>query len=473
MAQPIDFGSSQKSGLDELSGAGVVSMNVYTDTRGTVRRRPGLVPYAPATSEPVDPEGISGIFITDDSKILAIGAGKKRWVYEIGPHGIRQLTIPLPGTKRPVFAQTEGLVVIAGGAEMLKYDRASGQASLLGGSPPKASHVVASNLRLLGNDLVVDRTKVRFSDIGTADSSGYEDWTATNPVTAGSFSAESKPDPILAIGENSNEIFVWGSNSIQTFAPDPTFGFAPTGTNEYGLGAPYSTVKADRQFFWLDQYRRFVMGDARSLNDVSGDISATLEGIDSIDDCFGYRVVLGNVDAVVWTFPADGRSFVFQKGSAWAQWASFGTNWLPFKVTAAVYNPADGATVVGTSDGRVARFSMAATSDLGETVNAQAVTGYLDRDTDQKKYCRCVRLALRRGTVTGSTGPHAWLGWRDRPGPWEGRVPVDLGRSGDREIVVEVRSLGVYRRRQWMFEFNGTEELVLVRASEDFEVADQ
>jgi len=192
-----------------------------------------------------------------------------------------------------------------------------------------------------------------------------------------------------------------------------------------------------------------------------------------VDDCFGYRAVVGNLDAVVWTFPTDGRTYAFQKGSGWAQWSGFSGNWSRFRVNAATYRQSDGTTVVATTDGRMGKLDIRSTSDLGETINAYTVTGYLDRGTDLIKQCRCVSLSLRRGTVTGSSGPQAWLCWRDRPGPWQGRVPVDLGRSGDTEIVVQIRSLGVYRRRQWMFEFSGTEELVLVRASEEFEVGEQ
>ncbi len=475
MAEPIAFGSAQKSGLDELAGAGAVSMNVYTDSLGTVRRRPGLSTLSGVTTTAVDADGLSGLFATDDGKLLAVGGGKKRWLYEVTSIGARRLTTPLPGTSRPVFAQTEMLVVVAGGSSILRYARSDGSTALLGGDPPKASHVVAMNLRLLANDVVVDRTKVRFSNIsqGTLSYSGHEFWTATNPVTAGALTAEARPDPIVAVGENTNEVFVWGTGSLQMFGPDPVFGFAPTSSREHGLGGPYSVVKADQQFFWLDQYRRFVMSDGRSLNDISDDIAATLDAMERVDDCFGYRVVVGNLDAVVWTFPSDGRTFAFQKGSGWAQWSGFDTNWTRFKVNAVSYRQSDGITVAATTDGFLGKFDTAATTDLGSPINAYTVTGYIDRGTDKIKQCRVVRLALRRGRVTGATGPQAWLCWRDRPGAWQGRVPVNLGPSGDTEIVIPIHSLGVYRRRQWMFEFSGTEELVLVRASEEFEVGDQ
>lgn len=475
MAEPLLFGSAQRSGLDELAGAGVVSMNVYTDSLGTVRRRPGISAYPVTTEAAIDPDGITGLFATDDGKVLAVGSGQKRWVYEVGSAGVRKLLVPIPGKQRPTFAQTEMLVVIAGGSSMVRYVRSDGSMALLGGDPPKATHVVAANLRLIANDAVLDKTKVRFSDtaLGTLSYAGNERWDVTTPATGGYFTAESKPDPIVAIGGNTNEIFVWGTTSLQLFAPDPTFIFAPTATREYGCLAPMSVIQVDQHFLWLDQYRRIVMSDGRSLDDVSADIAVTLEAIETVSDCFAYRAYIGNLDAVCFCFPTDGRTFAFQKGSGWAQWSSFGTNWERFKVNAHCYRQQDGANIVGTTDGFVGQLDLAANTDLGDAINAFTVTGYEDRGTDMRKHCQVVRLSLRRGRSSGATGPVAFLCWRDRPGPWQGRVPVDLGRSDDTEPVVELRSLGVYRRRQWMFEFSGSEDLALIRASEEFEVSDQ
>lgn len=475
MAEAIPFGSSQKSGLEAEAGAGVVSMNVYTDSLGAVRRRPGLVAYSGAPATAVDSGGIAGLYATDDGKVLAVGGGTKRWIYELENGSSRRLAQPLEGLGRPTFAQTEMLVALAGGGNMLRYVRKDGSIDYLGGDPPKSSHVIASNLRLIANDATFDKTKVRFSDVaqGTLSFAGLETWTPTTPPTAGFFTAEAKPDSVVAIGETTNEIFVWGTNSLQLFAPDPVFIFAPTSSREYGCIAPHSIVKVDSQFFWLDQYRRIVMSDGRALDVISKDIEATLEDIEVVSDCFAFRAFTRNLDAVVFVFPTDGRAFAFQKGSGWAQWSSFEKNWTRLKINAHCYRQQDGVNLVGTTDGFVAQLSQSALTDLGAAINAFTVTGYLDRGTDMIKSCDAVRLALRRGRVTGDTGPQGWLCWRDRPGPWEGRIPVDLGQSGDTEIVVPFYSLGVYRRRQWMFEFSGTEDLVLLRASEDFEVSDQ
>lgn len=477
MGEPIPFGSAQKSGFDVETGAGPAAFNVYTDARGAVRRRPGITTYAEAPTGVVDARGIDGLFVTDEGRILAVsGAGNvtQRALYEIDGGASRKLVGVIPGNGRAQFAQTDMLVVIATGGQPIKYVRTDRTAAYLGGAPPPGTHIATGAQRLLMND-PTQPSAVRFSATaqGLITYAGHEQWTLTNPVTSGQLGADRRPDPIVALADSTNDVFAWGAYSLQLFSPDAQFGFAPSGTIELGCVAPYSIIKADNQFFWLDQFRRFVMSDGRSQDDISADIAQTVAQLERVDDCFGYRVSIGNLDALVWTFPSAGLTFAYQKSIGWAQWAGYDTNLSRFKVNAHTYRSGAGVSVVGTSDGRIGQLDLESTTDLGETVLARSTTGFLDRGTDARKNSKVVRLALRRGKFTGATGPHAYLSFRDRLGPWQARIPVDLGGSKDTEAVVELRSLGVYRRRQWMFEFSGTEELVLARASEEFEVLGQ
>jgi hypothetical protein len=335
--------------------------------------------------------------------------------------------------------------------------------------------VAAIAQRLVANDLTLDPGTVRYSDIagGTVTYAGHEVWT-DGVGDAGAVTAEGRPDPVLAIAENTNELFAFGSTSVQIFAPDPQDVFATVSAREYGLGASNSVVKSDTLIFWLDEKRRFVLGDGRSFEVISDAIKGALDAMGTVDDCFGYRVVLGPVDAVVWTFPSEGRTFVFQKGSGWGQWQSWkGNAWAQFLVTAHLLRFGDARNIVGLDSGRVSELSFEAETDLGHPINAHVTTGYLDHGTDGRKHCEAVLLALRRGETTSSTEPQAWLRYRDRPGPWQGSIPVRLGRSGDTEIVVRLGSFGTYRRRQWQFEFSGPESLVLLGATEEFTLLEE
>lgn len=473
MAQPIPFTNQQASGVEPLAGATVAAFNVVTDPAGAVTRRPGIRAYSEAPETAVDALGIEGLFCTDDGYLLAMSKGPGRSLYEVMGGSARLVKNALAGTARPTFAETDALVVIAGGREPLKYVRATRDADLLGGSPPFGTHVIAHASRLLLNDVITNKTAIRWSAT-KYDTGGYENWSLAPP--GGFIEADGRPDNVVGIYENSNNVFAFGQGTTQVYGSDPTSVYLSEATREYGCGAPYSVIKQDQAFAWLDQFGRFIVSDGRSYKDISEGIAVSLEAIADRSDCYGYRVLSGNTDALVWTFPSAGQTFVYQSGSGWGQWAGFDTattNYSPFTVLSHHHRQDTDVNVVGTTDGYVAELSGAAATDLGVPIRAHIETGYVSRGTDQKKHCKMVRLVFRRGTVTGATAPQAWLSYRDRPGPWEPAIPIDLGGSGDTHPVLEFTSLGTYRRRQWRFEFTGTDDLVLVSASEEFQVLEQ
>lgn len=476
MAQPIPFTNQQASGVEPLAGAGVVSMNVVVDPSGAVFRRPGLMAYAQAPETPVDSDGIDGLFATNEGMLLAVSASPSRRIYEVSGGSVRDVSGAIPGSLRPIFAEAEMFVAIAGGREISKYIKASRTAENLGGTPPIASHVIAHASRLLANDIQVNKTAVRYSStfIGNTDYSGAENWSFAPP--AGYITAEARPDNVVAVHENTNSVFVFGQQTLQIYGPDASAVYLPEATREYGCGAAYSVIKQDQAFAWLDQYQRFVLSDGRSFKVISDPIQADLDEISDYSGCFGYRVMTRNIDCLAWTFPSDGRTFVYQAGSGWGQWSTHNpesTAFGRFIVQSHHLRQDTNENIVGTTDGYIAELSADALTDLGTPIRAYIETGYVSRGTDQRKHCQCVRFAFRRGTVTGATGPVAFFTYRDQPGAWEPPIAIDLGGSGDTHPVLEFRSLGTYRRRQWRFEFTGSEELVLVSASEDFEVLEQ
>lgn len=474
---PIPFANQQASGLEELGGASPVAVNVCVDATGTVVRRPGMTSYLAAQQV----AAVSGLYVTNADKVLAVyETAGERAIYDIAnaavPQRLAQVdgsAMGLDGTARPIFAETEMIVAIAGGSDMQKVVLGPPETTArLAGSPPLATHVIANGSRLLANDLAPtsSRTVVRFSGIaqGTITYAGLEQWSL-GIGNAGFFTAEADPDPIMAVAANSNEVFVFGARNLQVFGSDPTLVFASIASREIGMGAAYSLIAIDQDFHWLDNRRRFVLSDGRNYQVLSDNIKRTLDNIASVTDCFGYRVFAGPVDAMVWTFPTDGRTFSLQKGGGWSEWLGWnGTNWTQFPVTSYAYRPATGQHLVGLSDGRVGLLSLDATTDLGNSIRAFVQTGYQNHGTDGHKECLCVHFAFRRGTTQDATGPQAFFWWADRPGDTMDKIPIDLGASGDSEIVVPFYGLGTYRRRQWFFEFAGTEQLTLVSATEEF-----
>lgn len=492
--QPINFVNQQSTGQDALSGAPGVAVNVMVDQAGTIRRRPGIAAAPGVYSGVVDSAGLVGLYATVGGLLYAIGDTPPfRQIYLVGSTATTPLAAPptsdasLAGYGRPTFAETQLLLVIAAGDKMQKVVLGSSASSRLGGDPPYATHVAANSSRLLGNIAQVsatvdfDKSVVRFSGISNGNTSyaDMEVWTEGAIVGgAGHFSAESNPDPVVAIYENTNEVFCFGTKSLQVFSPDGAVsdtgipaGWSPSVTRELGCSAPYAVVKANQQFAWLDDLRRFVFSDARQESVISDPIKRDLDNIGVVSDCFGYRVSTGPLDAMAWSFPTDGRTFAFQKGSGWSEWLGWSNgNFSAFTVKSSCIDPLSHNVLVGTTDGRIGRFSLDAQDDFGAPINLRVDSGFINRGTDDNKHCRQVYIALRRGTTTASADSKALLSWRDNLGPFCRPLEIELGPLGDTEIVVQLTSLGVYRRRQWRFEYSGGEDLALVGMTEEFDV---
>lgn len=470
----IPFGNELASGHEELGGAMPSSINVTVDATGTVRRRPGiqLASAAPATA--IDAGKVDGLYVTSTGQVYAVAESTlgNRSLYRIVSGGATFLG-SLGGPGRTVFAETEAMLVMANGNAVFKYPF-GGAFDFLGGiTQTNVSHVIFNASRLLANDLMTDRSKVNYS--GPASGSvitGHEQWYPGSS-NGGFFSAEARPDPIQALGENANEVFVWGSTNLEIYATDPLRAFSRVGTRDYGLVAPYSPVRDDNAFVWLDHKRRVVRSDGRSVEPLSEAIQARLDDLSTVSDAFGYRVDEGPADNIVMTFPTAKLTLALQRGGGWAQWAQHSKGQVvEFPVTSHAHDPVTNTQYVGLSDGRVCRLVDGVADDLGTPITAYAESGYQDHGTDAWKNNKLLRLVLRRGTVTGSQPLVAWVQWQDRPGAWSTPRSVYLGDSGDTYPVVVLRSLGTYRRRNWRFIFSADADLSLVKAEETFTVTE-
>ena len=527
--QPIPFGPTLETSSEEISGASPEAYNVIVDARGTIRKRPGIAAYTGvAPSSAVDANGVLGLYLTEErvahtsgtptvsgthpgvlyavgATVNASGGGHNagRNVYRVAGGSAtlvgtgvsnedRLATPPAIATTRfprPMFAETEALLVIAGGAEIGKIDIRPEtfsapnfttnadyhEMSFLGGCPPLASHIVGNSSRILANDTQLDQTKIRYSDIsqGIVDFSGHESW-APSPGAAGFFTAEARPDSVVAIAENTNDIFVFGRTSLQLFSPDTSVTFAPSVTKEVGCLAPYSPVKWDDKYVWLDHLTRVIASDGRQWEDVGGPVQKTLDALTAADECYSYRFSDSFADVLLFRFETDGVTLAYQPGIGWGIWAQ-GTSdaWTAFPVLSHHLRQDGGLNVVGLANGTIRTLSLDNTTDLGTAIVSHVTTGFIDRGTNALKRTVCVLLALKR-TAALSNNVTCFLEWRDDlSADWDSiEVELDV-QDADLNPVVPLRSLGTYRRRQWRFRFSEDPSLFLVGASEEFELLEQ
>ena len=283
--------------------------------------------------------------------------------------------------------------------------------------------------------------------------------------------AETKQDPCIGLYENTNELVALGTESIQMMAPDPSVTFSPSRTIEVGWGPPHSFIPFDEKFMGLDSRNRFIISNGRSFEVTSApSIGQAIEDAGtSVADCWGMRHKFGNYDLGVWTLPTDGRTFVFDStGGTWSEWRGYDTDHSAlgkFAITAHCYWPAQKLNLVGLATGQIAILEPTASSDLGTAIIAQATSTFENRGTSRQKKCHGVRLRFHRGGLPVGTPGHVLLSYRDDLGAFCEPFRLDIGDPSDVQPVVQVRSLGTYRQRQWrivvdstLFRFASAEE---------------
>lgn len=472
-SKQIFFGNDQRSGDQQLAGASPLAINVLVDGAGAVRRRPGISAWSGFPPDAPEASAVVGIHAFDN-KIHFVTEGLRR-IYRLdaGPTATN-LSVSgadsfLAGTGRPVFALTPWRLVIAGGRTPSKVEPLATTAERLGGSPPDASSVAALASRIVTDDLTDTDTTghVRFSGVGN---DGNEEWDPLNFT-----SAEARPDPVVAIRENGNELFAFGTTSTQVYQSDPLSIFAPGRAMNYGCAAPHSVISSGDTLYWFSEQREFMQSEGRAAEAMSDPIAATLDAITNVSDCFGLRWNADQFDVLAWVFLSDGRTFAAQKGGGWAQWHGWdddnGHTLLPIR--SHYYWPEQNLHLVGLANGKIAKLDSAAPDDLGAIIKAEVLTGFINRDTDATKVCEVLRLTFKRGLGTAPVEPHVMLSWRDDLGAFKDPIRVGLGFAGDPMFTVELRTLGAYRARQWKVEFTGAVDFVLARAEETFTVGGQ
>lgn len=472
--EPIYFGNDQKSGDHELAGASPLAVNVITDGAGAVRRRPGISAWDgfPASAE--EDSAIEGMHAFEGS-LYYVNAN--RHIYRVAPDTATSTdmstgggTSYLAGSSRPVFAETQFRLLIAGGGALEKIDSGDTVAERVGTgatAPPICSHVVALASRVLVNDLTsaTTRGRIAYSGVGSASNEVFD---ALNFVTA-----EARPDSIEGLFGNSNELFAFGERSLQVFTPDASTILQPQRALSNGCAAGYSIIEGDGVFHWLDDRRRLVSGDGRSAEEISATIAKTLDGIDVVSDCFGFRWIADQYDVLTWVFPSDGRTFAAQAGGGWAQWHGWttGNGYTLFPAKSHFFWPEQNVHLVGLEDGTIAKLDTDAHDDLGGIIKAEARTGFVSHDTSAYKHCESIRFFFRRGhAASGAAAAQVLLSWRDTLGDFCTPIRMNLGVQADYVFTVEKRSLGTYRSRQWKLEFTDAVDFVLARCEETFTV---
>ena len=428
------------------------------------------------------------VYVTADRKIHSLSS-----ISGYVPLSSDDPLTKLDGGGRPSFVQGRNMLCIAGGGAIQKWTGSGLSARLKntgnptgllpgvtspGGPPPDAIGISGIAQRLIA---------------ATANKSGqiwwsgpleeYENWDFTNGASY--IQAAAKPDPLVALHDNTSEVFAFGSLTIQVFDPtslaidqnDPNniLDFATNRTMNIGVTAPDAIVPVDDTFAIIDRQRRAIITDGRTYTDISRSITKLLRDLGSIDDAWGFRMRMGRFDCVVWMFPSAGYGVIWdQQTGNWSEWRAWDKGPQSVAITSA-YNWAEhDVFLVGLANGQIAKLDDAANLDLGAPIKVDLISGFQSRGSGAQKNTETMLVTFQRNayptadTGHGPPGGFVRISLRDQQGAW--RVLANKVMSETMNPCIQIRSLGVYRTRQWRVEYTGDDRFGFIGAQEEFEI---
>lgn len=469
----IPFAQGLASGLNQLSGASPMFTNFIADPAGALRVRPGVATWDDFPSDAGSTTAVIGIYAWRQY-VVYVTADRKLWAMPVAGSVVAlsdaTASTQLDGTGRPIFTFDADRVVIAGGGQMQAWygtglsERLSPTAVSPSGSLLIASHIAYSGQRFVVNVNDVSGV-IQWTDPGVTN---HTTW----PIVGANYAeAETSPDPTVAIYTTANELFAFGTGTLQVYVPDPQIAFGTASSVALGCSARYSIINTDAEFAWLDDTHRFVSSSGRKFAVLSSPgMAATVAAIPNVSDCWGARIRIGPWDLLTWTFADDKRTLYYERVTK--KWGEFrGTNengeWIGWPVQSYWFWPERNLHLVGLEDGTIGILSMDALTDVTNDIQAVARTGFQDYGTFTRKVCQRAQVQLQRGLTSpqATVVPRVELRHRDGLGAWSPVDALSLG-AADYEPVIDRWVLGEYRQRQWELRFTNAGEFVMTGATE-------
>lgn len=425
--------------------------NCFVTEAGGLSRFPGLRTF-------VDLGGSADIFLDKlNNDLIAVGRDGRTHRIDRNANATEIQGPPVLGGRRATFARTPDSLMIAAGAQVIKFDGKKNE--VLSENAPLSTHVGYVD----GYVLAVENDSGRFQH-STLDK--YSEWNGSD-----TFAANSRPDNINALMITPfNEILISGEDSIEQYEryPGGTAPFYRRWSIGDGISEPYTLCHADNAAWGLNGRYEFVRLSGQTSASASDDISLSLEkmyerdNLEALNKAWAAPVNIKGQKFIILQSPEaireDGtKGFTGVKDLRQNQWfeitgwdASLGVPTLwPGRSVFQIW----GKTFVG-GQGKIYELTDQVHSNDGHVQRMYGRTAHFN-DIGSSRIER-VRLHLKRGVGTYQSNPKIAIRVNRNNrgfGPWQYR---DLGLAGQSEMQVEFGAQG--DGDQWQFEFMVTDD---------------
>lgn len=467
---PINDGLFMSDLDSELGPFSPVLINAYLDEFGNKHKIPGSVERGSVG----DTVSITGLHPWAERNII-IAVDSSGNVYKMAQdYTVTNITgDKLLGTNPPTFADNGSVLVIADGGRMVFTDGSSNTA-FIGDvdAPTNVTHVVFYNQYIVASKAASDT--YYWSEVGD-----YTDWGALSFSTA-----ESSPDPTLALIKRYQELMFLGMRSIERwrdYGTESPFARIPgTTIDTFGIGAAYTTRYVGGVLIFLDTFGRIVTLSGFQPKNIGRPIQRALDQLTKISDAYSHVLEINGKLFYAITFPTDNISWWYDvRLDKWQQtgfWRDGKYKFDAHIMRSYAYMPPWNVHLIGDrrQTGKILELSGNVYQDDGNEIRYLQQSGRYNVGTLRKKSPSLMSVRAKRGVgnVEASTAPKLMFRHKEDKN-WSGEKQLDMGIVGDFDPVMKFSIHNKYNARSVELSYTENTPMVISGAEEEVRVLER
>lgn len=454
--------SVEEAQLDQWAATIQDAISVVMEGKLHLMKRPGLTSWIDlGTSQPID-----GLYWWDKQRcVLAVSAGRV-WKITDSAGTKAELTgsSALRSSALVSFADDGTKCAMANGANIVHTDLSTLTTMADAQAPTAVTHVAWLDGYLLANN--ADTGQVQFSTV-----SDLTGWAA-----ADYFTAESRPDDVVAVKEGFRELVLVGRESVEFWANDGVAPFSRISgsAQPFGISAPYSLALVGSTWMWLSDKRQFVTMQGRQVVTLTTPYDRVMQRYQAVDDAIGYATTIDGNPIYVLNFPTARESlaynYVTQQWCKWGYWNLNTAQYERYRGQTYCYAKSWNYHLVGDyANGIIYKASRTVFTDNSNPIRTLIRSGNVSHGLEATKISNIFRLRCKRGLGNSSVAnPQVMMRQRlDSKASWSNERWKSLGRVGQHETTIDWRRNGIYKTCQRELVHSDDSDFVIVGAKED------
>lgn len=384
-------------------------------------------------------------------------------LYKIASNGTSTSLGAISGTGRCSFDEDgENLIIATGTGKPYTYNGTTlsqgADADL-----PNASTVAYINRRVVYDGNGPD---VAFADLDT-------------PLVVNSanvISADTKPDDTLAVQAHRQQLYVFGSETIQPMynsgSGNPPFDFILNSVQEVGLGAIHSVSSNKRFVYFLGSDRQVYRIAGLDVQTISNPaIGQAIEKYSNVSDAYGLTFTFDSLEFYLLSFPTGNETWLFNEQSGLWTNLAYGTDGDQHLI-AGYQNVYGKHLVTDRLSGNVYELDFDTYTDNGNVIQRQRDTISINSGTFGKEgvqvFMDKLELVIETGTSLVTAESKMFMQYSDDNGrSWSTERWLPIGQQGEYRHKLWWFGLGSFYNRQFRFVMTDPIKWVLVSANAD------